>query len=161
MAYHRYYGVDTRMVRIFNTYGPRLQPTDGRVISNFMMQALQGEDLTVFGDGLADAQLLLCFGLDRRDCAAVEVGRAPSGEHWNPDEWTILECAQEVLAVTDRRAEIRHEPLPQDDPARTQAGHYQGEGAAGVVAEGAAARRLRLSLEYFQKRARAMARTIS
>ena len=61
MAYHRYYGVDTRMVRIFNTYGPRLQPTDGRVISNLMIQALLDEDLTIYGDGMSDQKLLLCL----------------------------------------------------------------------------------------------------
>lgn len=118
MAYHRYYGVDTRLVRIFNTYGPRLQVNDGRVISNFMTQALRGEPLTVYGDGsqtrsfcyvsdLIEGILLLARS---REHLPVNIG--------NPDEWTILECAEEVLAVTGAKTEIVSKPLPQDDPTR-------------------------------------------
>ena len=83
MAYHRYYGVDTHMVRIFNTYGPRLQPTDGRVISNLMMQALLDEDLTIYGDG-TQPKLLSCVRLDRRYSSSVAFRQTYSGEHWQP-----------------------------------------------------------------------------
>jgi dTDP-glucose 4,6-dehydratase len=161
MAYHRYYGVDTRMVRIFNTYGPRLQPTDGRVISNLMMQAIQGEDLTVFGDGSQTRSF--CYVSDLID-GIMRLSK--SEEHLpvnigNPDEWTILECAQEVLAVTGSKSGIRHEPLPVDDPARrkpdiTKAKNLLGWSPRVPLREG-----LRLSLAYFQKRAQETARTIS
>lgn len=154
MAYHRYYGMDTRMVRIFNTYGPRLQPTDGRVISNFMMQALSGEDLTVFGDGSQTRSF--CYVSDLIE-GIVRLSK--SDEHLpvnigNPDEWTILECAKEVLAVTGSKSKVRFEPLPADDPTRrkpdiTKAKHLLGWSPKVPLREG-----LRLSLDYFEKRAR-------
>lgn len=118
MAYHRYYGVDTRMVRIFNTYGPRLQANDGRVISNLMMQALRGEALTIYGDGSQTRSF--CYVSDLID-GILRLSR--SDEHLpvnigNPDEWTILECAREVLALTGSKSEIVFQALPQDDPTR-------------------------------------------
>jgi dTDP-glucose 4,6-dehydratase len=159
MAYHRYYGVDTRMVRIFNTYGPRLQPTDGRVISNFMTQALLGEDLTVFGDGSQTRSF--CYVSDLID-GIVRLSK--SDEHLpvnlgNPDEWTILECAREVLAVTGSKSQVRYEPLPVDDPARrkpdiTKAKELLGWSPKVKLRDG-----LQRSLEYFQKRARELAAT--
>ena len=116
MAYHRYHNVDTRIVRIFNTYGPRLQIDDGRVISNFMKQALLGEDLTAYGDGSQTRSF--CYVSDE---VAGILALAKSDEHGptnigNPVEFTILECAREVLAVTGSKSKIRFEPLPQDDP---------------------------------------------
>jgi len=118
MAYHRYYGVNTHLVRIFNTYGPRLQPSDGRVISNFMIQALRGDPLTIYGDGSQTRSF--CYVSDLID-GILRLAR--SGERLpvnlgNPNEWTILECANEVKAVTQSRSEIRFMPLPQDDPTR-------------------------------------------
>jgi dTDP-glucose 4,6-dehydratase len=116
MAYHRYHNVDTHIVRIFNTYGPRLQLNDGRVISNFMKQALRGEDLTVYGDGSQTRSF--CYVSD--EIAGI-LALANSAEHeptniGNPAEFTILECAQVVLEVTGSKSQIRYEPLPQDDP---------------------------------------------
>jgi dTDP-glucose 4,6-dehydratase len=116
MAYHRYYKVDTRIVRIFNTYGPRMQLNDGRVVPNFMKQALRGEDLTVFGDGSQTRSF--CYVSDEID-GFIRLSK--SNERWpvnigNPTEFTILECAKRVLAVTGSRSAIRYEPLPQDDP---------------------------------------------
>ena len=117
-AYLRYHRVNTHLVRIFNTYGPRLQPNDGRVISNLMMQALREHGLTIYGDGsqtrsfcyvsdLIEGILLL----SRADYhLPVNIG--------NPDEWTILECAREILAVTGSSTQLIFEPLPQDDPTR-------------------------------------------
>jgi dTDP-glucose 4,6-dehydratase len=116
MAYHRHRTVDTRIVRIFNTYGPRLQINDGRVISNFMKQALRGEDLTVYGDGSQTRSF--CYVSDEvRGILAL----AKSDEHGptnigNPGEFTILECAKVVLDITASSSNIRFEPLPQDDP---------------------------------------------
>src|ERR1700733_5715220 len=99
MAYHRYYGVKTHIVRIFNTYGPRLQANDGRVISNFMMQALRDEPLTIYGDGSQTRSF--CFVSDLID-GIVRLSRSDPGSDahlpvniGNPDEWTILQCAQE------------------------------------------------------------------
>lgn len=116
MAYHRYHTVDTRMVRIFNTYGPRMQLNDGRVIPNFMKQALRGEDLTVYGDGSQTRSF--CYVSDEVD-GILRLSK--SNEHFpvnigNPNEFTILECAQRVIAITQSSSKIRYEKLPQDDP---------------------------------------------
>jgi dTDP-glucose 4,6-dehydratase len=118
MAYHRYRGVNTRMARIFNTYGPRLQPSDGRVISNFLMQALRGEDLTIYGDGSQTRSF--CYVTDLIDGI---VRLAASDEHepvniGNPEEWSIADCAREVLGVTNSKSTVRNLALPVDDPAR-------------------------------------------
>jgi dTDP-glucose 4,6-dehydratase len=117
-AWHRYYGVDTHMVRIFNTYGPRLQANDGRVISNFMMQALAGKPITIYGDGMQTRSF--CYVSDLVDGI---IRLSNSSEHTpvnigNPTEFTMLECAQEVLSVTGSKSEIVHQRLPQDDPTR-------------------------------------------
>jgi dTDP-glucose 4,6-dehydratase len=116
MAYRRYHQVDTHIVRIFNTYGPRMQLNDGRVVPNFMKQALRGEPLTVYGDG--NQTRSFCYVSDEID-GFVRLSK--SDEHLpvnigNPNEFTILECAQMVLKVTGSKSQIRHEPLPQDDP---------------------------------------------
>jgi dTDP-glucose 4,6-dehydratase len=118
MAYHRYRGVDTHLVRIFNTYGPRLDAGDGRVISNFIVQALSGENLTVYGEGQQTRSF--CYVSDLID-GILRLSR--SSEHMpvnigNPDEWTVLECARLVLEVTGSSSKIEYEPLPQDDPTR-------------------------------------------
>jgi dTDP-glucose 4,6-dehydratase len=115
-AYHRYYNVDTHMVRIFNTYGPRLQANDGRVISNLMMQALRGEPLTVYGDGSQTRSF--CYVSDLIEGI---VALSKSDEHTpvnigNPVEWSILECAKEVQSLLGVKGEIAFQPLPQDDP---------------------------------------------
>jgi len=149
-AYNKYYGVHTHMVRIFNTYGPRLQANDGRVISNLMMQALRGESLTIYGDGSQTRSF--CYVSDLIDGilrlshtdyhTPVNLG--------NPIEWTILECAQEIVAVTGSKVDIRFEPLPEDDPARrrpdiTVAKNLLGWEPSITLREG-----LLRSLEYFE-----------
>jgi len=116
MAYLRYHKVDTHIVRIFNTYGPRMQINDGRVIPNFMRQALRGEDLTVYGEG--EQTRSFCYVSDEIE-GILRLSR--SDEHLpvnigNPTEFTILECAHQVLAITGSKSRIRYEPLPQDDP---------------------------------------------
>jgi dTDP-glucose 4,6-dehydratase len=118
MAYHRSRGVNTHLVRIFNTYGPRLHPSDGRVISNFIMQALRGEPLTIYGDGTQTRSF--CYVDDLIE-GILRLSR--SAEHFpvnigNPDEFTILECAQAVLDATGCQSELRFEPMPEDDPTR-------------------------------------------
>jgi dTDP-glucose 4,6-dehydratase len=115
-AYRRYHHVDTRILRIFNTYGPRLQLNDGRVISNFMRQALRGEPLTVYGDGSQTRSF--CYVSDEIEGI---LRLAKSDLHGpvnigNPDEFTILECAHMVLSVTRSQSAIQYFALPQDDP---------------------------------------------
>lgn len=116
MAYHRYRNVDTHIVRIFNTYGPRLQPNDGRVISTLLRQALAGEPMTIFGDGMQTRSF--CYVSDEIEGI---LRLADSDEHepvniGNPDEFTILECARIVKEVTGSVSPIVFEPLPHDDP---------------------------------------------
>jgi dTDP-glucose 4,6-dehydratase len=118
MAYHRSRGLNTHLVRIFNTYGPRLQPSDGRVISNFMMQALRGERLTIYGDGSQTRSF--CYVDDLIE-GILRLSR--SSEHFpvnigNPVEFSVLECAQAVLEATGSSSDVCFEPLPQDDPTR-------------------------------------------
>lgn len=120
MAYHRYHGVDTRIVRIFNTYGPRMRPHDGRVVSNFIVQALQGEPLTVYGEG--EQTRSFCYVEDEID-GIVRLLLAPAGEEihnpvniGNPHELTILEIAQEVIRLANSPSKIVYCPLPEDDP---------------------------------------------
>ncbi len=118
MAYHRYHGLDTRIVRIFNTYGPRMRPNDGRVVSNFIVQALQGQPLTIYGDGTQTRSF--CFVEDEvRGLIAL----LDSGEHdpvniGNPNEFTMLELAEIVLATVGSSSTIEMHPLPTDDPTQ-------------------------------------------
>ena len=119
MAYRRYHSLDTRIVRIFNTYGPRMQIRDGRVIPNFMRQALAGEELTVYGDGSQTRSF--CYVSDEIDgilrlAAASQVNQGLPVNIGNPTEFTVLECARAVLAATGSASTIRFAPLPQDDP---------------------------------------------
>jgi dTDP-glucose 4,6-dehydratase len=120
MAYHRYYGVHTRMARIFNTYGPRLQPNDGRVISNLMMQALRGELLTVYGDGSQTRSFCYVSDLIEGIVRLAKSAESLPVNIGNPTEWTILECAKEVQALVGSKCEIVFDPLPQDDPKQRQ-----------------------------------------
>ncbi|MGD0156612.1 MAG: UDP-glucuronic acid decarboxylase family protein [Terracidiphilus sp.] len=118
MAYHRSRGVNTRLARIFNTYGPRLHPGDGRVISNFMMQALRGEPLTIYGDGSQTRSF--CYVDDLIEGMA-RLSRSDEDlpvNLGNPEEYTILECAKAVLEVTGSKSEFTYADLPVDDPAR-------------------------------------------
>jgi dTDP-glucose 4,6-dehydratase len=120
MAYHRYRGVDTHLVRIFNTYGPRLDPDDGRVISNFLMQGLRGEPLAIYGDGQQTRSF--CYVSDLIE-GIMRLAR--TDEHLpvnlgNPGEFTVLECAQEVIEVTGDMSGIHYEAAVEDDPSRRQ-----------------------------------------
>lgn len=149
MAYHRYYGVDTRLVRIFNTYGPRLQKNDGRVISNFMVQALKGEDLTVYGEG--EQTRSFCYVSDEIEGI---LGLSRSDEHLpvnvgNPHEWTILDCAKAVLKVTGSSSRIVNHPLPEDDPTQRQPDISKAKRLFGWEPKIDLETGLRLSLDYF------------
>src|SRR5512136_2820911 len=119
MAYHRYHGLDTRIVRIFNTYGPRMRPRDGRVVSNFIVQALRGEPLTVYGDGSQTRSFCYVSDLVRGLAAMMDhpdlTGPVNLG---NPGEFTIGELAEAVLRLTRSGSKIIRKPLPKDDPVR-------------------------------------------
>jgi dTDP-glucose 4,6-dehydratase len=118
MAYHRAHGVDTRIVRIFNTYGPRMRLNDGRALPNFLHQALTGQPITVYGDGrqtrsfcyVSDTVEGICKLMQSNEHEPVNIG--------NPQEVTILEFAERIRALTGTNAPIVFEPLPQDDPKR-------------------------------------------
>jgi len=150
VAYRRYHKVETQIVRIFNTYGPRMQLNDGRVVPNFMKQALRGEDLTVYGDGKQTRSF--CYVSDEIDgfirmAKSSEAGPVNIG---NPHEFTILECAQRVLAVTGSKSRIAFKPLPQDDPKQrcpdiSKARRLLGWEPKVQLEEG-----LKLSLEHFR-----------
>ncbi len=151
MAYHRYYKVDTRIARIFNTYGPRMQLNDGRVVPNFMKQALRGEDLTVYGNGSQTRSF--CYVSDEIDGF---IRLAESSEHLpvnigNPNEFTIQECAQRVIKITGSKSKIRYEPLPQDDPKQRRPDITKARQLLGWEPKIDLETGLRMSLEYFQK----------
>ena len=116
MAYHRYHGIDTRIIRIFNTYGPRMRARDGRVVSNFVVQALRGEPLTIYGEGQQTRSF--CFVSDEVD----GIFRLFMSDHTeptnigNPTEFTVMQLAQLVLKLTGSTAPIEKRPLPIDDP---------------------------------------------
>lgn len=150
MAYHNYYKLRTGMVRIFNTYGPRLQPNDGRVISNLMMQALAGEDLTIYGDGAQTRSFCYQSDMIRGIIALAKSGEPLPTNIGNPEEWTILECAKTVLEVTGAKSNIVSRPIPQDDPRQrkpdiTKAQQLLGWDSKVNLREG-----LVLSLDYFK-----------
>ncbi len=117
MDYHRQNGVDIRIVRIFNTYGPRMHPNDGRVVSNFIVQALKGDDITIYGDGTQTRSF--CFvddlleAMTRTMNQSGTIGPVNIG---NPDEFTMLELAELTIRLTGSRSKITHRPLPGDDP---------------------------------------------
>jgi dTDP-glucose 4,6-dehydratase len=151
MAYRRYHQVDTHIVRIFNTYGPRMQLNDGRVVPNFMKQALLGEDLTVYGDGSQTRSF--CYVSDEIDgfmrmAKSAEPGPVNIG---NPTEFTILECAERVLAVTGSTSKIRYEALPQDDPKQRCPDITKARTLLRWEPKVDLESGLRLSLDYFRK----------
>ena len=151
MAYLRYYKVDTRIARIFNTYGPRMQINDGRVIPNFMKQALRGEGLTVYGDGTQTRSF--CYVSDEIEGL---LRLAKSSEHepvniGNPGEFTILECARRVLKITGSQSKIRYEALPQDDPRQRLPDISKAKRLLNWEPKIDLEEGLRLSLDYFRQ----------
>jgi dTDP-glucose 4,6-dehydratase len=118
MAYHRSHGLDVRIARIFNTYGPRLRPRDGRVVSNMLAQALAGRPITVYGDGTQTRSFCYVDDLVRAILALDSSGVTRPVNLGNPAEITMVQLANEVLAVTGSASPVVFEPLPVDDPAR-------------------------------------------
>ncbi|MEM9554656.1 MAG: UDP-glucuronic acid decarboxylase family protein [Acidobacteriota bacterium] len=120
MAYHRVHGVETRIVRIFNTYGPRMRPRDGRVVPAFIQQALTGEPLTVFGDGTQTRSFCFVDDLIEGIYRLLISDRTEPTNIGNPHEMTILEFAQRIVALTESSSPIAYKPLPVDDPKTRQ-----------------------------------------
>jgi len=116
MAYHRYHGVDTRIARIFNTYGPRMRLNDGRAVPTFLVQALKGEDLTVFGDGSQTRSFCYVSDLIEGIYRLLLSEEREPVNLGNPDEMTVLEFAKVILKITGSKSKIVYRPLPQDDP---------------------------------------------
>ena len=116
MAYHRTHQVDTRIVRIFNTHGPRMQVSDGRAVPNFMAQAIRGEPLTVYGDGSQTRSLCYVADLVRGVLAALDKGDELPVNLGNPQEVTVLELAQTIIRLAQSKSRIVHRDLPVDDP---------------------------------------------
>jgi dTDP-glucose 4,6-dehydratase len=150
MAYHRYHGVDTRIVRIFNTYGTRMRPADGRVVSNFIVQALRGDPLTIYGDGSQTRSF--CYVSDEVEgiFRLFNSGRVDPTNIGNPDEFTVAELAAMVIEETGSASVIERRPLPTDDPKvrrpdATIAREVLGWTAAVPLREG-----LRRTIPYFR-----------
>jgi nucleoside-diphosphate-sugar epimerase len=118
MAYHRHHGLDVRIVRIFNTYGPLMRPDDGRVVSNFITQALRGKPITVYGDGTQTRSFCYVSDEVRGFLALLESDHVGPVNIGNPGEFTMLELAEQVLDVTGSSSSLVFEPLPEDDPTQ-------------------------------------------
>ena len=150
MAYHRAHGVDTRIIRIFNTHGPRMQVSDGRAVPNFMAQALRGEPLTVYGDGKQTRSLCYVTDLVRGVLADLEKGDELPVNLGNPHEVTMIELAEMIIRLAGSKSAIEHRELPVDDPRQrqpdiTRARHVLGWEPKVGVEDG-----LRQTLEYFR-----------
>ena len=150
MAYHRAHDVDTRIVRIFNTYGPRMRPRDGRVVSNFIVQALAGEPITIYGDGTQTRSF--CYVDDeiegiyrlfmRGDCEPTNIG--------NPNEFTVTQLAELVVELTGTSSEIVYRPLPQDDPKVRQPDISRARSLLGWEPQVALREGVGRTIEYFK-----------
>jgi dTDP-glucose 4,6-dehydratase len=155
MAYNRYHKVATHIVRIFNTYGPRMQLNDGRVIPNFMKQALRGDDITVYGDGSQTRSF--CYVADEVE-GIVRLSRSDERlpiNIGNPTEFTILECARRVLALVGSKSLIKYEPLPQDDPKQRRPDISKARNLLDWEPKVKLEDGLKLSLDYFRGAVRA------
>jgi dTDP-glucose 4,6-dehydratase len=151
MAYHRHYGLNTRIVRIFNTYGPRMRLNDGRALPNFVFQALSGRPITIFGDGQQTRSF--CYVSDLIEGI---YRLAQSDEHFpvnigNPVEMTILEFAREVLKHYKNARDIVYEPLPQDDPKRRRPDISKAKRLLGWEPKVNLEDGLRMTLDYFER----------
>src|SRR5512143_624856 len=152
MDYHRQNGVDIKIVRIFNTYGERMLENDGRVVSNFIVQALKGEELTIYGDGTQTRSF--CYISDLVD----GLGRMMDTENFtgpvnlgNPEEYTILELAQKIIGMTGSRSKISYKPLPSDDPTQRQPDITLAGQKLGWKPDVSVTNGLQKTIEYFKK----------
>jgi UDP-glucuronate decarboxylase len=152
MDYHRQNRVDIRIVRIFNTYGPRMLPDDGRVVSNFIVQALQGKDITVYGEGSQTRSFCyvddLIEGMLRMMTTEDFIGPVNLG---NPEEYTILDFAKKIIAMTGSKSKIVHKPLPSDDPTQRQPDITLADAKLGWKPKVTVDDGLKRTIEYFRK----------
>ena len=120
--YHRQHGTDIKVIRIFNTYGPRMHPNDGRVVSNFIVQALRGEDITIYGNGQQTRSFCYVDDLVEGMLRMMDSEKGFTGpvNIGNPNEFTMLQLAEKVLQLVGSKSKLRHMPLPQDDPKQRQ-----------------------------------------
>ncbi|HEX6885779.1 MAG TPA: UDP-glucuronic acid decarboxylase family protein [Planctomycetota bacterium] len=152
MAYHRFHGVETRIVRIFNTYGPRMRLNDGRALPAFMSQALRGEDLTVFGDGSQTRSFCYVSDLVEGIWRLLHSDEVMPTNVGNPSEMTILQFAEKVRELTGAQSKIVHRPLPQDDPKVRQPDISKARKVLGWEPKVSLDEGLRRTLEYFRER---------
>src|SRR2546428_13852340 len=149
VAYQRYHGLDTRIVRIFNTYGPRMRPHDGRVVSNFIVQALKGEPLTVYGDGSQTRSFCYVDDLVEGIVRLFERGGSEPTNIGNPNEFTVRQLAELVLRLTGSRSCIVERPLPTDDPKVRQPDIRRARETLGWEPKVSLEDGLRRTIEYF------------
>jgi dTDP-glucose 4,6-dehydratase len=150
MAYHRTHKVDTRIIRIFNTHGPRMQVSDGRAVPNFMAQAIRGEPLTVYGDGSQTRSLCYVSDLVRGVLAVLEKGDELPVNLGNPQEVTVRELAETILRLARSRSRIEHKDLPVDDPKQRRPDISHAREMLGWQPEVALDDGLAKTLEYFR-----------
>jgi dTDP-glucose 4,6-dehydratase len=151
MAYHRYHKVDTRIVRIFNTYGPRMRPHDGRVVSNFIVQALKGEPLTMYGDGSQTRSFCYVDDLIAGIVRLFESGESEPTNVGNPNEFTVRQLAEAVLRLTGAKSAIVERPLPTDDPKVRRPDITRARATLGWEPQVALEAGLQRTIEYFRK----------
>jgi dTDP-glucose 4,6-dehydratase len=155
MAYRRYHKMDTRIVRIFNTYGPRMRPNDGRVVSNFIVQALRGQPLTIYGDGSQTRSF--CYVSDLISGITALLSASPSSEmDWpcnigNPEERTVRDLAMKVLALTRSSSQIEYRDLPVDDPHVRCPDISRAKSVLGWKPEVGIDQGLQLTIDYFRR----------
>lgn len=150
MAYHTYHGLETRIIRIFNTYGPRMRLNDGRVLPAFIGQALRGEDLTVFGDGLQTRSFCFVDDLVEGIFRLLHSDYAMPVNIGNPDEITILDFAREIIKLTGTTQKIVHKPFPKDDPKQRQPDITKARKLLGWEPKVSRAEGLKITYEYFK-----------
>jgi dTDP-glucose 4,6-dehydratase len=150
MAYRRAHAVDTRIIRIFNTHGPRMQVSDGRAVPNFMAQAIRGEPLTVYGDGSQTRSLCYVSDLVRGALAVLERGDEMPVNLGNPHEVTVLQLAETIVRLAGSKSEIVHRDLPVDDPKQRQPDITRARSLLGWEPQVSLEDGLRRTLEYFR-----------
>jgi dTDP-glucose 4,6-dehydratase len=151
MAYHNYHQVETRIIRIFNTYGPRMRLDDGRALPTFMSQALRGEDVTVYGDGSQTRSFCYCDDLVEGIYRLLLSDYHMPVNIGNPVEISLLQFAEEVIALTGSKSKIVYEPLPQDDPKQRQPNITKAKEILGWQPTVDRSEGLKRTLEYFKK----------
>lgn len=152
MAYHRYHGVETRIVRIFNTYGPRMRMDDGRALPTFMCQALRGEDITVFGDGSQTRSFCYVSDLVEGLYRLLMSDESDPVNIGNPEEITILEFAEEIVQLTGTGSSVECKPLPEDDPKVRKPDLTRARAILKWEPQVSRAEGLKTTLDYFRKK---------